>query len=146
MGGAHHFAPGLFDESFGTGKGQSWFAIYGRSKLANILFANELHRRLNAEGVTHVLVNSVHPGSVDTDMAERGFLSFVGGVESLRWFVRAPMRLFAYDVTDGSLTQIYLAASEEVAKKRISGKYFQPIAKLCDSSFCMSKSARNVEY
>lgn len=38
---------------------------YNQSKLANILFANELSRKLVGTGVT---VNSVHPGIVHTDL------------------------------------------------------------------------------
>lgn len=40
-------------------------SAYNQSKLANILFANELSRKLTGTGVT---VNSVHPGIVDTDL------------------------------------------------------------------------------
>ena len=36
---------------------------YGQSKLANILFMQELDRRLREHGVTNVWVNSCHPGS-----------------------------------------------------------------------------------
>lgn len=40
-------------------------AIAGRSKLANILFTNELQRRLDAEGYD-IIVLSLHPGLVIT--------------------------------------------------------------------------------
>jgi retinol dehydrogenase-14 len=43
--------------------GYSLMRAYSRSKLANILFSNELARRLAGTGVTS---NSLHPGSVDT--------------------------------------------------------------------------------
>lgn len=51
------------------GDGQSIFDMraagqrYGRSKLANILFAQELNRRLIRRGVDGVRVNSCHPGT-----------------------------------------------------------------------------------
>ena len=38
---------------------------YAQSKLANVLFANELAKRLAGTGVT---VNSLHPGIVDTEL------------------------------------------------------------------------------
>lgn len=40
-------------------------AAYNQSKLANVLFANELAKKLEGTGVT---VNSVHPGIVDTEL------------------------------------------------------------------------------
>ena len=43
-----------------------WFA-YGRSKLANILFSNELARRLLAAGST-LTSNALHPGLVATNL------------------------------------------------------------------------------
>ena len=43
--------------------------VYGRSKLANILFTTELARRLSGTGVT---ANSLHPGTVATGYARDG--------------------------------------------------------------------------
>lgn len=40
--------------------------FYMKSKLANVLYANELARRLNGTSVT---VNSVHPGIVSTNIS-----------------------------------------------------------------------------
>jgi NAD(P)-dependent dehydrogenase (short-subunit alcohol dehydrogenase family) len=38
--------------------------VYKRTKLANVLFSNELARRLKGTGVT---VNSLHPGKLETN-------------------------------------------------------------------------------
>jgi retinol dehydrogenase 13 len=38
---------------------------YSQSKLANVLYANELAKKLENTGVT---VNSLHPGVVDTEL------------------------------------------------------------------------------
>ncbi|KAL8193304.1 hypothetical protein R6Q57_026885 [Mikania cordata] len=46
---------------------------YGQSKLANILHANELSRRLKEEGA-NITVNSVHPGLIMTDLMRHSFL------------------------------------------------------------------------
>lgn len=43
-------------------KQQYWSMLaYNRAKLCNILFSNELHRRLSPNGVTS---NAVHPGNM----------------------------------------------------------------------------------
>jgi len=49
----------------GFEKGYGIFDAYARSKLANVLFASELARRLRGTGVTS---NSLHPGAVDTNI------------------------------------------------------------------------------
>jgi NAD(P)-dependent dehydrogenase (short-subunit alcohol dehydrogenase family) len=53
-----------FDD-LGFERGYSTLKAYGRSKLANVLFANELARRLTGTGVTS---NSLHPGAVNTNI------------------------------------------------------------------------------
>jgi NAD(P)-dependent dehydrogenase (short-subunit alcohol dehydrogenase family) len=54
----------LEDPGYARG-GYAILAAYARSKLANVLFANELARRLHGTGVTS---NSLHPGAVDTNI------------------------------------------------------------------------------
>lgn len=78
------------------------FASYSLSKLANILFTNELAERLNSTGVT---VNCLHPGVIDTKLLRAGFGNFGGG-----------------SLEQGAKTSIYLALMEEVSD--ITGKYF----------------------
>jgi NAD(P)-dependent dehydrogenase (short-subunit alcohol dehydrogenase family) len=58
-----HVQGNLDFDDLGFERGYSIMRAYGRSKLANILFANELARRLEGTGVTS---NSLHPGSVNT--------------------------------------------------------------------------------
>jgi NAD(P)-dependent dehydrogenase (short-subunit alcohol dehydrogenase family) len=53
-----------FDD-LGFERGYSTLKAYGRSKLANVLFASELARRLDGTGVTS---NSLHPGAVNTNI------------------------------------------------------------------------------
>lgn len=84
---------------------------YGRSKLANILFTYELHRRLEGTGVTS---NALHPGMVATNIgSDNG------------WLVRLFLPLIHWRskrVQEGAQTIIWLAASPEV--EGVSGKYF----------------------
>ncbi len=86
---------------------------YGRSKLANILFTNELARRLSASGVT---ANSLHPGTVATGYARDGDASGVlaFGVKVIKPFVLTPEK--------GARTSVYLSSSPEVAD--VTGEYF----------------------
>ena len=88
------------------------FQVYGRSKLANILFTTELGRRLEGTGVT---VNALHPGVVATGFGVNngGWIGLVFGT-LLRPFIRTPEQ--------GAETSIYLASSPEV--EAVSGLYF----------------------
>jgi NAD(P)-dependent dehydrogenase (short-subunit alcohol dehydrogenase family) len=94
-----------------TTKSYSGFRVYGRSKLANILFTRELARRLTGTGVT---ANCLHPGVVATRFGESsgGFAGLL--IPFLRPFFISPEK--------GADTIIYLASSPEVADT--SGGYF----------------------
>ena len=85
--------------------------IYGRSKLANILFTHELARRLDGTGVT---VNCLHPGGVATSLgSQNGRIARV---------LIALLRPFMRTASDGAKTSVYLSSSPEVTG--VSGKYF----------------------
>ncbi|GAA4991491.1 SDR family oxidoreductase [Actinopolymorpha pittospori] len=60
---AGHRGATLDFDDLGFERGYAIMKAYGRSKLANVLFAAELARRLEGSGVTS---NSLHPGAVDT--------------------------------------------------------------------------------
>jgi NAD(P)-dependent dehydrogenase (short-subunit alcohol dehydrogenase family) len=87
--------------------------VYSRSKLANILFTNELARRLAGTGVT---ANSVHPGTVATGFARdddaKGVLAF--GIKLIRPFILTPEQ--------GARTSVYVASSPEL--DGVTGRYF----------------------
>jgi NAD(P)-dependent dehydrogenase (short-subunit alcohol dehydrogenase family) len=87
------------------------FKIYGRSKLANILFTRELARRLAGTGVT---ANCLHPGFVATRFGDQS-----GGAFS---FMVRIAKNFAISPEKGAETIIYLATSDDVAG--VTGKYF----------------------
>lgn len=85
--------------------------VYGRTKLANVLFTYELARRLGGTGVT---ANCLHPGVVATKlMADYMNVPLVGG---------AIARTFGGSTDKGADTSIYLAASREV--EGVTGRYF----------------------
>jgi retinol dehydrogenase-14 len=85
--------------------------VYGRTKLANVLFTYELARRLGGTGVT---ANCLHPGVIATKlMADYMNVPLVGG---------AIARTFGGSAEKGAETSVYLAASREV--EGVSGRYF----------------------
>lgn len=85
--------------------------VYGTSKLANILFNQELARRLEGSGVT---ANCLHPGFVGTALGtNNGALGQVLG-RLLRPFALTPRR--------GAETSVYLASAPEL--DGVSGRYF----------------------
>ncbi|KAG0337692.1 hypothetical protein BG000_005102 [Podila horticola] len=95
---------------------------YGRSKLANILFANALARRLAG---TQVRVNSLHPGLVDTGMSRKAFDDMT---EETATLMKGLDFSSALTPEKGALTQLYLATSPDVVTKDIRGRFFVPIA------------------
>ncbi|HEX5419586.1 MAG TPA: SDR family oxidoreductase [Gammaproteobacteria bacterium] len=90
----------------------SGFRVYGKSKLANILFTRELARRLEGSGVT---ANCLHPGFVATRFGEGN-----GGVA--RVALQVAQRVFAISSEDGAKTMTHLASSPELTA--VSGRYF----------------------
>ncbi|KAL5052999.1 hypothetical protein RYX36_033681 [Vicia faba] len=112
---AHRFAysEGIrFDKINNESEYSSYFA-YGQSKLANILHANELARRLKEEGV-EITVNSLHPGTIITNiLRHHGYFNAVANMVG---------KYLLKNVQQGAATQCYLALHPLV--KGISGEYF----------------------
>ncbi len=109
--GAHEVGKFNFDD-YNREKKFAAFPAYGESKMANILFTNELARRLEGSDVT---VNALHPGFVATNFAK-----------NTGWLGKIAMTLFApimgISPEKGAETTIYLATSPEVAG--VTGTYF----------------------
>ena len=82
--------------------------VYGRSKLANILFTVELAKRLEGTGVT---VNSLHPGFVSTSLARDNKIGVLF-VKLASPFIKKP--------ADAATTVLHLAC-DDVAE---NGEYF----------------------
>ncbi|KAG6507758.1 hypothetical protein ZIOFF_033110 [Zingiber officinale] len=87
---------------------------YGQSKLANILHANELARRLKEEGVLNVTANSLHPGLIRTNLA-RHSTAFVGALQTATCVLWKT-------IPQGAATSCYVALHPNI--KGVSGKYF----------------------
>ena len=86
------------------------FRTYAEAKLANVLFAYELARRLAGKGATS---NAVHPGGVRTNWGRHA------GVFGIGWALIQP---FLVSPETGAETSVYVASSGEVAD--VTGAYF----------------------
>lgn len=98
----------------------SGLVAYAQSKLANVLFTDELARRLQGTGVT---VNALNPGLVASNFTSNNALPLIW------WKLFA--RLFGVSPTKGAQTSIYLAASPKVAD--VTGQYFERQQAVCSS-------------
>ncbi len=88
---------------------------YGQAKLCNVLFANELNRRVASRGVTS---NSLHPGTMIPTGIGRGWL--------LARIAMLAMRPFTRSVAQGAATSCYVATAPEL--DGIGGRYFDECA------------------
>lgn len=93
---------------------KSAMSLYGVSKLCNLLFTLHLNKLLK-EKESHVSINAVHPGTVNTEL----------GRETpwyLSWIVKPISQLFFRSPEEGARTSVYCAVSPEV--EGVGGKYF----------------------
>ena len=104
---------------------KGWTA-YCNSKLMNILFTYELHKRFKETGITF---NALHPGFVDTNFGNNN--KGLGKV-----ILDIGKKLIAINTVQGAMTMTYLASSEEV--KCISGKFFNKSKLVTSSRFSYS--------
>ncbi|SPO44340.1 related to Oxidoreductase, short-chain dehydrogenase [Moesziomyces antarcticus] len=96
---------------------------YGKSKLGNILIANELAKLLPSDArITNL---SIHPGVVATELL-RGPVASYGKIISL---VQPLYNKIVTAPEDGALTQLYACTSPQVDKLGLNGAYLVPVAK-----------------
>lgn len=110
---AHQMAKDGIDFDNLDGKnGYSAWGAYGRSKLANLLFAKQLAKRF--EGSTKT-ANAVHPGVINTNLGRHmsPFMQRAFGVIG---------PIFLKTAAQGAATQCYVAAHPDTAT--VSGLYF----------------------
>jgi len=111
---AHNRAPqeGIQLDNLSGERGYSPWAAYGQSKLANLLFARQLAKRLAS---SHRTANALHPGVIRTKLGRH-----------MNSIARAAMvavePLFLKTVQQGAATQCFLAAHPDVAA--VSGQYY----------------------
>lgn len=94
------------------------FKEYGFTKLCNLWFSNELHKRYNQYGIR---VNALHPGAVRTTFGN-------DEVPVLLKPLVFVAKLFFISADEGAKPSLHLAFSPEI--DQVSGKYFN----LCKES------------
>lgn len=125
--GAHLLGRINFDDLQGERRYQPWLA-YGQSKLANLLFAYELQRRLAAAGSGAISV-AAHPGYAATNLQTVG-PEMTGSALGQRLMVLAN-RIFAQSAAMGALPEIYAASAPDVR----GGDYIGPDGSLGQQGF-----------
>lgn len=107
--------------------GLTW---YGQSKMANVLFAQEIAAQMEGK---RVFSNAAHPGVVNTAFLDKALDLFEETMHPvaatfINGFITVLKEGLMWTSDDGALTQVFLAASSDVVENDIRGKYFHPIA------------------
>jgi NAD(P)-dependent dehydrogenase (short-subunit alcohol dehydrogenase family) len=102
------YAEGIRLDDLAAERGYSPWGAYGQSKLANLLFARELSRRLPA-GQT---ANSLHPGVIATNLSRH-----MGAFTQAVFRSMGPL-VATKSISQGSATQCYLAAHPDAKAHR----------------------------
>jgi NAD(P)-dependent dehydrogenase (short-subunit alcohol dehydrogenase family) len=114
----HNYGKIHFENLHWTDNYDAW-AAYGQSKLANLLFAYEFHRRLKAQGI-HVASLAAHPGYSATN------LQLAGPRMSGKWLMEQlsglANSLIAQSAYKGSLPQVRALTDPDAE----SGEYYGP--------------------
>ncbi|KAJ4831901.1 Short-chain dehydrogenase TIC 32, chloroplastic [Turnera subulata] len=127
---AHRFTyrEGIRFDKINNESEYSTMRAYGQSKLANVLHANELTRRLKVlndtsklslnyamqdDGV-NITANSLHPGAINTNLLR--YHSIINGIATTLG------RLVLKNVQQGAATTCYVALHPQV--QGVSGEYF----------------------
>jgi retinol dehydrogenase-12 len=126
---AHYQARGIDWEAVRRpARGITGLGEYAVSKLANVLFSQELARRTAGTGVT---TYALHPGVVASDIWRR-----------VPWPVRPLMTRRMLSVDQGAATSLYCATSPEVAEA--SGRFYDKCAERAPSRVATPELAREL--
>jgi WW domain-containing oxidoreductase len=114
---AHLQAPavGIAFDDLGAERSYGAWRAYGQSKLANVLFAKSLARRLGPSRTA----NALHPGVIGTNLG-RNMNPLLGTVMGL------VMRPFGKSIPQGAATTCYVATRPELVG--VTGQYFSDCA------------------
>ncbi|MCB9658487.1 MAG: SDR family oxidoreductase [Sandaracinaceae bacterium] len=112
--GAHHRAPqvGIDFDDLTLSKSYTAWTAYGQTKLANLLFAKQLAKRLAGTGKT---ANALHPGVINTNLGRHMNLA-------VRVAYPIAAAIAMKDIPQGSATQCYVATHPSL--EGVTGEYF----------------------
>lgn len=117
-------------KSFTEESGYQIMKAYAQSKLANILYTKYLASQLDS---THITVNCLHPGRINTNIGNKN----TSGIASFVWSLTT--KFGAESVQEGAMTSVFLASSPKM--KGVSGKYFSK----CKEDLTYNKIADDIE-
>jgi len=109
--GLHESGEIDFSDLQGERSYDKWGA-YGQSKLANVLFAYELQRRLDAAGIDDVTSVACHPGYADTNLQRRG--PEQSGSTVRLYAMKVANAVLAQSAESGALPMVYAAVADAV--------------------------------
>ena len=116
---AHRMGEVNFDDLNREQSYGKWEA-YGQSKLANLLFAYELQRRLEAADITETISVGCHPGYAATNLQYRG--PEESGSRVQMGLMKAANAVVGQSAAKGSLPMLYAATAPDVQ----GGEYYGP--------------------
>ena len=105
------------------------WSSYGLTKLANILFTQELQRRADSAGISGLTVVALHPGAVATDLGrylvgeEKWNELKTKGPSGFEAFALNAASIFTKTVPEGASTQVFLAAGADGTLKK--GSFYE---------------------
>ena len=117
--GAHESGEIDFDDLHREQSYGKWEA-YGQSKLANLLFAYELQRRLEGADVTETISVACHPGYAATNLQYRG--PEQAGSTLRMGMMRVANTVFGQSAAQGALPLLYASTAPDVE----GGDYYGP--------------------
>ena len=115
---AHMWASTSDFDNLGKEEAYTNYVAYGLSKIANIAYTKELHRRYNANNVTSY---SLHPGVVETEI-QRHLLEEYPILRTTSKILKPIIRIVMKNSKEGAQTTVCCAVEEGLEK--FSGEYF----------------------
>ncbi|CAF1019489.1 unnamed protein product [Rotaria sordida] len=110
------------------------FYAYARSKLANIMFTNELAKRLKG---TNITANSLHPGLVHTEFIRYAGSRYEKILYIIEQLITPILWIFIKSSEEGAQTTIYLAS--DIHLDNVSGKYFSDCIEIQPSKMTLNE-------